>query len=297
MKSISLVVVLGLSLVLWSQENKESNTKFRIESIEVGTSNFWSQTPGLSFEEMNLVVPEHDFSMMDFEGFSKNQSCCGFQHSSVNLGLNLGLKKGATDGFLGSPILRLGMSYNSGFQSSVRFEKRESFTFDTIYVTFQGETKPYPMDSVKSDSYTFLASSDRLRLNASVMWHTNPENRWQFYTGAGFGVGFGFNSQIAIQRWLQNDVIQEGQDGSPSLGLNFSDVTIEETIYQAKNPFDFNLFAPFGVDFKLAKGTKKLSRLHAFIDVVPTVWFSQYSGLRMKVNPGVFGTAGLRLHI
>jgi hypothetical protein len=26
----------------------------------------------------------------------------------------------------------------------------------------------------------------------------------------GFGVGFGFNSQIAIQRWLQNDVFQEG---------------------------------------------------------------------------------------
>lgn len=292
-----MIAVVILSMFINAQEMSPPKKRIRIESLEVGTSTFWTRGATLNFDDINRLVGENDFAALDFDGFSMSQSCCDFQNSAVSFGLNLSLKNRAENSFLANPLLRLNVSYHSGFYSSVRFEKRESVTFDTVYVTFQGETQKHPVDSVQIDTHNFWATSERMRLNASMIWRTDPSKRWHFYTGVGFGFGLGFNSKVTSQRWIRHEILQSGTIVTPGFNFTFQDPAAVQTSFRAANPFDVSLFLPIGLDFQCFKHGRVLSRLHWFVDATPSIWFSFYPKLHPKVHPGVMGTTGLRILI
>lgn len=276
--------------------------RMSIESIEVAPSLFWTQGPNMRLADMKKIAIDNDFDSYDLSGFTVYRSCCDFKNNSFHFGLNLRINKKGGASFFGSPLLRFAVGYNSGFYSSTTFENRETFTIDSVFVSFQGQTTAYAVDSTAIQYYGFSASSQRLRLNTSMIWRTDIEKRWSFSTGVGFGFGMGINSQVNKVITQTHQIYQPFGDltnpnTSNSLIFSYENAIRNETIYETPRLTDLNIFLPFGVDFRIGNGSNLLRHVHLFSELSPSLLFTSFSGVTKFVHPGLMGTLGLRLHL
>lgn len=291
---------LSAALTLSNSQSDDSLKRLKLESIEISVGQAWSQGSAFSLKDISSIAQENDFLNMNFEGYQTGRSCCGAEHHAFNFNVNLALRKKNLEPLLGNPILRLGLSYNTGFYNSIGFYKNERFTVDSVTVIYQGQTNKYAVDSVYNENYVFSTYSQRIRLNTALLLRSESSRRWTWSAGIGVGFGLGLSSEVEAYSSIWSNIENPVSLGtsSPSFQYpNWHDIAYTSEIYKTTALSDFNLSIPLGVDFRVGKKENLLSKLHLFSEVTPTLWATNYAKSIARVNPGIIFSFGFRAYL
>jgi hypothetical protein len=298
---VVLTIVIFQIQTLHGQEKLVNPSRISVKALESHFAIFWSNGALITFDDLSQIALNNDFFDFNSTGFQMSRSSSDFQNTSFSLGINLSFCNLEKMKFKSSPALRISISHHSGFYSAVRFEKRDQVTVDSISVTYQGVTNQYPVDSVHIESHNFSATSNRIRLNSSIIWTTQPFERVAFYAGAGFGFGAGINSRVQYEyltRYEINSAIPLSQTSqqNPFLYSNTDPIlTLKE--YKTPNLFDFNVFSPIGATFTLSKNHHFLKNLVLFVETAPGILFSTYAKRKNTIHTGVNAVLGARIEL
>ncbi len=294
MRIILLSVCLALSFASLAQS--ESYTKLRrmkINSVELSSSLLYGEQSFRPLTDFQNLALNNDFPSLDMEGYNTPSYYYGNIISAVNLALEFNLFNKAGEQTWGRPTFRVGLSHTWNNTSNLVFFNSNRYPYDSLYTTFQGNTTATAVDSIRYGGRTFSANSNRIRLNAAVLWHSNPEKRWSFYMGIGIGLGASINSTLTVHQYEGYEI----DFGHPTSGYFLEPNYIYsnmETI-RGKTWFDVNLIVPLGVELKLSKKDNLFKHAHLFFEFAPTLWMNSASGIPTQYNMLYSFTNGIRI--
>lgn len=294
MRITLLCVGLAISFVGFTQS--ESNTKFRrmkINSVELSTSLLYGEQSFRPLTDYQNMALNNDFPILDMEGYNSASNYYGNIIGAVNLALEFNLFNKAGVQPWGRPTFRVGMSHTWNNTSNLGFFNSNRYPYDSLYTTFQGTTTVTAVDSIRYGGRTFSANSNRIRLNAAALWHSNPEKRWSFYMGIGIGLGASINSTLTVHQYEGYEI----DFGHPTSGYFLEPNYIYsnmETI-RGKTWFDFNLIVPVGVELKLSKKDNLFKHAHLFFEFAPTLWMNTAPGVSAQYSMLYSFTNGIRI--
>ena len=193
-----------------------------------------------------------------------------------------------------NPLLRLGISYFSGTSITSAFYKEERFPYDTLTSSQTGQV--IYIDSINSKSYSMNYSSEQLRLDASLIFRTNPEARWSLFAGIGVNAGLSINAStdIYFNRYESSDTRFINGNGSSPYGYSNTDNSKSEN-FKNKSNFGLSTYIPMGVDFRIGKKKEFWKRTHLFYELRPGVNITSIPELRTITNSSIQHGIGLRV--
>lgn len=127
--------------------------------------------------------------------------------------------------------LKMGFSFYRSISNFISYYAVEQGTADTTY----------------SINYNYLFETDELSFDAAWLFKTNPENGIAVFTGIGAGAGSAVSSNIkAIYARLYNVTMYD-----TTCNCNSGVVEAITADEKAKQPFYFNAYVPFGIEFRV----------------------------------------------
>lgn len=291
-----ILLSVGLALSFASLAQSQSNTKLRrmkINSVELSSSLLYGEPSFSPLTDYQNLALNNDFPSLDMEGYNTPSNYYGNTINAVNLALEFNLFNKAGEQSWGRPTFRMGMSHTWNNTSNLAFFNSNRYPYDSLYTTFQGNTTVTAVDSIRYGGRTFSANSNRIRLNAAVLWHSNPEKRWSFYMGIGIGLGASINSTLTVHQYEGYEI----DFGHPTSGYFLEPNYIHssmETI-RAKTWFDVNLIVPVGAELKLSEKDNLFKHAHLFFEFAPTLWMNTASGVSIQYNMLYSFTSGIRI--
>lgn len=247
----------------------------------------------MELKDFISIVPESAILKEDFSKFKhygiQNNSTLGY-NLSMKLGLDFRKKDGS--GYRHNPQLQIGLSYMTNNPGNYTMSYNEKFRMDTI-------TSPAFHDVLYVDSinYSYVNAeyhSENLLLDLMLIYRTDAESRWSFYTGIGVAGGISLNSRTEVYRI--DDVYSEFNYKGSSFGYPRS---IDSSSEYFKN--EMNILAlfqvPVGVNLRVAKNTKLWKDLNLFYEVSPAVRYLYIPEAGSFIGTGVKHGFGLKFNI
>ena len=257
-KIILLFFFLSIAFSVFTQENSISDyikinehvSKIKITDFYFQTgTNFQPYTSG-RIQQFGKLVPNSQilnllptFPMTLSVGYNNNIPI------SLIAGFKLRNKK--KTGYKERTELRIGFDYYSSYILGSAYGNYKKTTYDTI-ANLYGQ--PTPVDSTESTRCVISYSSIRLRFNGSMIYRTELEGRWSFFSGYGIAAGININ---------HTDLYYQNRIGD-GLG-NYSDTALQEH-FRNKNNFGFSVFAPAGFDFRMGNERVFWKSIHLFYE-------------------------------
>ena len=276
---------LGTINILFGQDNGNPDKKFSINEYSFYSAANMSQNGSATLADFKTLAPQSILLNNDFSTYSAGKS---FNSAHSNLfSMMVGFKCQSKP----NSSLRLGITYISGTSLGTSFNKETSSVYDTLTSSQTGQT--YYLDSVTRKTYSMNYSYQQIRLDASYLFRTNPEERWSLYTGIGasFGLSFNNTTQIDYRSFSHGSSFT---DQSGSNGSNNTKDTQTES-FQNKSTYGFTAYVPMGVDFRIGKKREFWKKIHLFYEVRPALNFSNIPELRSMTNVSVQNGMGVKI--
>jgi hypothetical protein len=265
-----------------------------LHDFNVQTGLFVERNTNVGVEEFKSLAPQSVLLQNNLQNYAQfnGNSTTGNNAFSVMLGLKFSNKE--KQQYKSNPTLRLGITYFAGSTLTSSYSKGDRTLFDTLTSSQTGQT--ILVDSVVSQSYNMNYSAEQLRFDGSLIFRTNPEARWSFFTGIGVMAGLSINAQTTIN---YNKRISAETRNSNSTYLSLYDYSdsfssIDETFRNSSN-FGFTGYIPMGVDFRIGKKKEFWKRTHLFIELRPAINITSIPELRTFANTGLQQGLGLRV--
>jgi len=177
--------------------------------------------------------------------------------------------------------LRVGITYSHNSILSGGYYDTERKTFDTLT---SSQTGVYSyLDSVVTKSLEMNYSSEQLRLDGSLIFRTNPDARWSFYSGIGITAGFSFNAKTTIVYNTQYQ-IEQRMPNNHSTHLNVSGDNSQYEVFSNQNNFAFSAYIPLGINLRLGKNTEFWKKVNLFYEIRPNINITYIPELRTVTN-------------
>ena len=273
-----------LFLIVYSQffSQEKSDKKFRIQSINfqtVFTDNVGyqelSKTKDLDLKTYLLTSPLSSTLLPgQFTVHVKPQYSINFEFQIKSS------KKSKSS-------LRIGLNNFSEVISAKGYNSQVSHVYDTIIA---GNNEPYYLDSITIKNSDLTYSSQQIRLNTSYIFRINSEKRWSYYAGFGFSAGISYKSTTNI-----NSVTSFG--AIPGFGTDnyqYSNIINSSDNIVNKPNFGFIISSPVGLDFRIGKTNKLLSKIHLFYELKPSYNFITLSRMGSITNLNIQHGVGVR---
>lgn len=168
-------------------------------------------------------------------------------------------------GYRKSSLLRAGISYSSSSEYGY-YSNAYSFRSDTV-LSGSG-TNIYVDSSVIKNSLAEYYS-DKIWLDFSFVFSTNPEARFSLYEGIGTTFGFGVRNKTkyiyAENKYLKTTDAAGNESFSNFSNPDYHDYTA--THYNNQNTFDWGIYIPLGIDFRLGNRNNFLRHVHLFYEL------------------------------
>lgn len=187
--------------------------------------------------------------------------------------------------------LRAGFTttYQDVAQTSYRRETIKRY--DTL-VSNQTGANTY-IDSVNTRSYALSYSRQQMRLEASFIYQSNPnqEKRWNFYAGLGMALIMNLNNTTNIDfydaRYTEISRNSLNSFQYYRFGSSYESARGINEEYRHKNNMGFAVFLPLGIDFRIGRTHSFWSRLHLLYEMRPSLTFNSVEGIsQVSLNSG-----------
>ncbi len=254
-----------MSLIAQDKVKKIQTTSFSLMPFgSIGTGSI------STIDDFRKLAPNSSLLPDELSGF--NSSNYHVSSGSVGTAVLLSFKfrdKSGAD-YRPNPILRVGVSYNYNSSMNNSAYKEERFAYDTLVSVKTGERTA--VDSISNTEYYMDYTSQFVRLDASVIYRTNPKARWNFYAGFGATFGASISSQTNIN-YYQSHSIGPNDDQST---LYISNDSYHEGEYESetiknKTSLAYSAYIPMGLDFRMANKNEFWQRVHLFYEMRPSL--------------------------
>ncbi|MDI1355838.1 MAG: hypothetical protein PSX36_13025 [bacterium] len=228
-------------------------------------------------------------------------------HANTMLSVLLGLQflDKEKKAYKANPLLRLGFSYMKASALSADLTKTFTKPFDTLISSHNNP--PTYVDSSTTRTYNMNYSSEQIRLDASLLFRSNPEARWSLFTGFGVTLGASLNAKTDISYNVYQSTSNENTSTSYSgsgngFGYSFyynentsSDVYKTES-FRNSNNVGVSAYIPLGVDFRIGKKRPFWKMSHLFLESRPGLNWTSIPELRTVAGACIQLGFGYRAH-
>lgn len=221
-----------------------------------------------SLDDFHKLAPESTLLPTDLNGYTTNNYLAS--NASLGNSILLGFKFANKEksGYRPNPILRVGVSYyyDAGLYNSIYQNDRHPY--DTLISVKTGVRTA--VDSVSYSGYDMAYTSQQLRLDASLIYRTNPEARWNFFGGIGFTFGGSINAETRINGY-QYSYISPEDNQNVAYYNSSNDYNYEQEVVQNENNLAYSVYVPLGLDFRIANKSEFWKRVHLFYEMRPSL--------------------------
>lgn len=273
------------------KKEKENSSAFSEVFLIYGSASGMSTVENLS--DFRRMAPSSLLLKEDLSDYSSSPSNEWYPHQYFGLmvGFIPGSKNRASKKY--SPLVRLGINFESGDYFDNYFSKSTSFRYDTLYNS-QGQPVYY-RDSVYQNRINMHYSSSSLSAEASILLRTNAARRWMFYVGAGFSGGVSFKNEVTVHKSSRDfiedyDVLGTSHSSYPYYNSHNS----QYEVFDIGNSWVISGFVPLGIDFRLGKKNEFLKQVHLFIELRPGIKMMGIPVIGTNTSTFTLSSFGLR---
>jgi len=299
MKSFIAVVFLFCFVASNAQET-EKLKRFRVNEFNLLLGNSSNMHHYGTLEEFRKLAPQSELLKNDFTGFNSSQ---GYSYSyssntifAAMVGIQLRDKNKKT--YKLNPQIRAGFNFSGNTSFSDYLYLSNTTRVDTLASNTSG--KRAFTDSVNSQYYYMNYFSQNLSLDLSILFRTNPEERWSLFTGVGIVGGASINSFTEIQyakhnyehSYFENDMnnIFYGSTTYYDDGERISER------FKNKSNFIVGAYLPLGIDFRIGKKRDFWKRMHIFYEIRPGISMNSVPEIGNYINATILHGFGLKIN-
>lgn len=212
----------------------------------------------------------------------------GHHNFSFNVGMNLVDKK---KNICRNPKFKTGISYFSIDGVTHAFPETVRKPYDTLISTQTGET--IFIDSITTRTSFITYNSEQLRLDASVIYRTNPEARWIFFAGAGIAAGWAFNTFASVNATVNRNT----QNADNSLGYfayTNTDIDFTTELFSSRKGFGASAGIPMGIDWRVGRKHEFWKQVHIYYEFRPGINLTSIPELTTIIKAGMQHGFGFR---
>jgi hypothetical protein len=193
-----------------------------------------------------------------------------------------------------NPSLRLGISYFNGTTLAGNFYREDRKPYDTLASTNSGQMAY--IDSIFSQNYFMIYSSEQLRFDGSFIFRTNPEARWSLFAGIGATIGLSINAntEILYNKSDRTETRLANGNNYSSYG-NFSSNIYKSETFINNTVLGASTYIPMGIDFRIGKKKEFWKMTHLFYELRPNFNYSSIPELGSLTNAFIQHGLGLRV--
>jgi hypothetical protein len=282
----------------FSQEKAENEKRIRVTDFYLKTGHFISKSSHGSITDfrtlapesilLNKTIPDFNYSFY-FPSNAAYSALLGLQFRGKNNHHEANNGKKSTNM---STQLRLGVSYSSALNFIGYSSKEDRKTFDTLTSAQTGEM--YFVDSITSNSYSAVYSSNQLQFDGSFIIRTNPQKRWSVYSGIGFLAGFSLVANTSVYYTNSQSIESYNVESYLSKSYHVS-FHVESEKHSNKTSSSLSAYIPIGIDFRIGKTNEFWKKIHLFYEAKPCINRTSIPELRTITNLGLFHGIGLRV--
>lgn len=283
------LLVMALGSVGLALGQADAGSRGRVGSTYIGGGAFFTGEQPLFRQDLALLAPGSSLLAVDLSdhAFSNEAYTEGAGLFQAGIAV-LPFRKADHPG----PELRIGFLYaGRGYRHAI-LQRTERAPYDTLTSSQTGEQ--VFVDSVHTSTYWIDHSSERFGLDASLVWTTT--GRWSVFGGAGFCGGALLNARTEVYHTRMDGV--EGAPGpyvSPDHGRAYANSGTES--FRNGDGWWLALYAPLGVDFRIARKGEFWSRMHLRYELRPQLAMEGLPELGSTTSFGSQMIFGARLEL
>lgn len=233
--------------------------------------------------EFKLIAPKSTLLTQNLSGFSANISSGTYVDNYFTAAVGIQFLNKEKKAYKSNPLLRLGITYNSGTHLYNGYHRYAHGIVDTLISQQTGQM--YLIDSTFTEGYGMNLSSQQLRFDVSLIFRTNPEARWSIYGGIGFNFGAAFRTDVDIS---YNSYHYTNNPFGYTYASNYSnDSSKYEHFTNSTRILGGSVYLPLGVDFRIGKNRPFWKQTHLFYELKPSLNLVAIQGGSTLLN-GVF---------
>lgn len=284
------LLIFPLALVCLNLSAQDSLKRLKAQSVTLMPFVSVGSPQVTNLSDFEKLHPNSQILPDNLDGYSSamGQSYPIMGGASALLGIKFLNKKG--DAYKANPILRIGVSAGIGSNLYKDAYKDTRYPFDTLISVNTGERTA--IDSVAYESYSMDYLTTQVRLDASLIFSTNPAKRWKFYSGFGLSVGATFTNATNISKFNYHYFAPNGDNNSAFINRNTKATEKTETTTNSSS-MAFGGYVPVGVDFTISKNNDFWKKIHLFyearggVDMLIIPELRTYTGLYGQHGFGV----------
>jgi hypothetical protein len=290
---LSIVVLTASSAALSAQESDKPLKLLKVQEIQIQTGGYIERSLPGSVADFKKLAPDSELLKNDLTGYNQDWYTQYYSNPLFSILVGFQFNDRQTEKPRPNPLLRLGISYYSGYPLENSFSKETSGLYDTLTSSQTGEI--FIIDSVNREYFSMDYFTSYLRFDGSLIYRTNPEARFSFFTGAGLTAGISFNSETYIYHSNRTFLSTQPWGGSyfPSDTYTQSNGYSSEH-FPNKSNFGFSGYIPLGMDFRIGKKHPFWSNIHMFYELRLGLNVNFITDLRTVANTHVHNGFGLK---
>jgi hypothetical protein len=293
---LSVATLATLSTAVTAQEQTpQAVSKFKISDAYLQEASFIGKGGVSTLSNFKTLAPQSLLLKNDLSAYSQSGGITSIETLGLSMGLGISLRNKNKTGYNDRTQLRLGIGYYSVTGASAYFSNVTRITYDTLKSATSKEVTY--LDSVKHKNYNMNYSSRQLRLDASLIYKSNPDKRWSVFGGIGANASVSLNATTTIGYYEYVGKETKDVNGRTSNSSSYSDFKKNKTeTFANKTNLSASAYVPMGVDFRLGKKREFWKHAHLFYELRPSIMATTIPELHtVTIGAGVQQGLGLRI--
>jgi hypothetical protein len=246
--------------------------------------------PSITHQDLQKLAPSNSLLQSVNTGSYNTQYNFSQVNPSTGTGFRmlLGLEMPKSNNAKYTKLFRVGFAYLSNSDYSKYYYKTDKVIIDSFVSLSNGQK--FFADSVNNDYFSTNLISDEIRLDANLIFRTNPKAIFSLYGGVGLSLGTIFNASVEARK--TNNAYRTFPLTNSTNSNYYSTKTESNAV---SGGFSAMVYIPMGFDVRFSKKPNLWQNVHFFTEVSPSFGTRNVGGLASASNVGVQGNFGLKL--
>lgn len=293
---LATITLFTASFVLFGQDATQKKTikRIKINDFYILSGNIIENSTNGILTDFKSLASQSLLQNNNFSNYSQVEHTKFTDNTMVSLMVGIKFRDKEKTAYKKNPLLRIGINYFNGTSLSGQLNNDITKPYDTLSSS-SGQT--FFRDSIITKSYDMDYSYEQIRFESSLIFRTNPEDRWSLFAGVGLSIGYSFNATTNIDYINYSRIKTRNLSDNANLAPNTISVNTKTEKYNNRNSFGLAAFVPMGVDFRIGNKREFWKRAHLLFEIRPGLNAISIPELRTIVNSSMLFGFGLKVNI